>query len=127
MRLPLTILLASLIASPVLADSHGNDFVHSRKFKGQVYVMYQTHMSLYTFANDGVGKSNCYDTCAQNWPPALLDDGTALGKNYSLIQRTDGTMQAAFRGQPLYLYIGDENVGDTNGDGVANLWVLARP
>ncbi len=127
MRLPLTILLASLIASPVLADSHGNDFVHSRKFKGQVYVMYQTHMSLYTFANDEVGKSNCYGTCAQNWPPALLDDGTPLGENYSLIARTDGTMQAAFKGQPLYLYIGDKNVGDTNGDGMGNLWVLARP
>src|SRR5262249_49917000 len=26
-------------------------------------------MTLYTFDKDGKGVSNCYDTCAKNWPP----------------------------------------------------------
>jgi len=109
------------------ADSHGNKYVHSRPFNGQVYVMYQDHMSLYTYDNDTVGQSNCYDECAKNWPPATLDAGTKLGESYSLIQRADGTMQAAFRGLPLYLYSKDRKPGDVNGDGVDGLWRLARP
>ncbi|MHA1128981.1 MAG: COG4315 family predicted lipoprotein [Alphaproteobacteria bacterium] len=130
MRFSMTVsalLLASFGATGVLADSHGNEFVHSRTNNGQVYVMYQNHMSLYTFNQDEAGKSNCYGACAQTWPPALLPAGTVLGESYTLIPRTDGTMQAAFRGQPLYLYVGDDKIGDTNGDGVGNVWFLARP
>ncbi|VAW21204.1 hypothetical protein MNBD_ALPHA11-597, partial [hydrothermal vent metagenome] len=50
-----------------------------------------------------------------------------LGENYSLIERTDGSMQAAFKGQPLYLFIGDKNIGDINGDGKNGVWRLAKP
>ncbi len=126
----LTATLLVLLAPGVsgsLADSHGNDFVHSRTNNGQIYIMYQTHMSLYTFENDEIGKSTCYGSCAKTWPPALLPAGTPLGENYSLIQRTDGSMQAAFKGQPLYLYVGDKKIGDIKGDGVGDVWFLARP
>jgi len=112
---------------PASADSHGNKFVHSRAFKGQVYVMYQNHMSLYTYDGDRVGVSNCNDECATNWIPALLDAGTDLGESYTLIKRANGKMQAAFRGMPLYLYLKDQAPGDINGDGVAGVWHLARP
>ncbi|MGE4609955.1 MAG: hypothetical protein AAED33_00870 [Paracoccaceae bacterium] len=127
MRLLLTILLAAITAGLAVADSHGNDFVHSRTNNGQIYIMYQTHFSLYTYENDEIGKSNCYGACAKTWPPALLPAGTPLGESYSLIQRTDGTMQAVFKGQPLYLYIGDKKIGDINGDGIGDVWFLARP
>jgi predicted lipoprotein with Yx(FWY)xxD motif len=116
-----------LSSGSTLADSHGNEFVHSRTNNGQIYIMYQTHMSLYTFENDEIGKSDCYGSCAKTWPPALLPAGTPLGENYSLIQRTDGSMQAAFKGQPLYLYVGDNKIGDIKGDGVGDVWFLARP
>ena len=122
-----SLVLLALGVGGALAESHGNDFVHSRAYKGQVYVMYQTHMALYTLNNDEIGKSNCYGSCAETWPPALLPAGTTLGEDYSLIERTDGTMQAAYMGKPLYLYIGDKKIGDTNGDGIGNVWVLARP
>ena len=112
---------------PALASSHGNALVHSREFRGQVYMMNQQHMSLYFYANDAPGASNCYDTCAANWPPVLLNANAALGENYSLIGRTDGTMQAAFKGRPLYRFVGDKKVGDINGNGVGGVWVLARP
>ena len=121
-----TLISLTLGSGSTLADSHGNDFVHSRTNNGQIYIMYQNHMSLYTFENDEIGESNCYGACAKTWPPALLPAGTPLGENYSLIQRSDGTMQAAFKGQPLYLYIKDRKIGDTKGDGVGNVWFLAR-
>ena len=116
-----------MLAPTVHADSHGNAHVHSREFKGQVYVMYHDHMSLYTYDNDALGVSTCVADCAQTWMPALLPAGTELGENYSLIVRDDGSMQAAFRGMPLYLYSGDARPGDINGDGVDGLWRLARP
>lgn len=117
----------AIFTTGVAADSHGNFFVHSRAFNGQVYVMYQDHMSLYTYDNDQEGVSNCYGECAAIWPPALFAPDTKLGVSYSLIMRTDGTMQAAFRGQPLYLYSEDQKPGDLKGDGVGGVWHLARP
>jgi len=122
-----TTVAASLLAGTAFAASDGNDLVHARKFQGVVYTMNQVHMALYTYDNDTDGVSNCYGDCAANWPPALLDAGAKLGKNYSLIARTDGTMQIAFKGKPLYLYAGDSNVGDMNGDGVGGVWKLSQP
>ena len=127
MRLGKLTLALTLIAGTAAADSHGNAYVHSREFKGVVYLMYQDHMSLYTYDNDKKGVSTCYGTCAKNWMPAVLDKGTPLGEGYTLIKRKDGTMQAAFRGQPLYLSSEDWNVGDMNGDGIDGVWHLARP
>lgn len=123
-----TILIAlTLTAGISLADSHGNAFVHSRTSGGQVFIMYQNHMSLYTYENDTLGVSNCYGECAKAWPPALLNADTVLGENYSLIERKDGTMQATFKGQPLYLSVLDNKIGETNGDSVGGVWYLARP
>lgn len=122
----LTVVL-SVLAHSAAADSHGNAYVHSREYRGVVYLMYQDHMSLYTYDLDKKGVSTCYDTCAEKWIPALLEKGTPLGESYSLIRRKGGTMQAAFRGQPLYLSSEDWNVGDMNGDGIDGNWHLARP
>ncbi len=36
-------------------------------------------------------------------------------------------MQAAFKGQPLYLYIGNKRIEDINGDGIGDVWFLTRP
>jgi predicted lipoprotein with Yx(FWY)xxD motif len=120
-------LVSVISADTAIADSHGNKFVHSRAFNGHIYVMYQDHMSLYTYSEDEIGKSNCYNECAKDWHPATLDAETKLGESYSLINRADGTIQAAFRGMPLYLYSKDRKPGDIYGDGVDGVWHLARP
>ena len=113
--------------SVALAEADGNALVHSRDFRGQVYMMNENHMSLYFYDRDEMGISNCYGECAINWPPLILDKGVELGENYSLIERKDGTMQVAFKGQPLYLFAGDSAVGDINGDGKNGVWRLAKP
>ncbi len=118
---------ATLGTGAALADQHGNKFVHSRAYQGQVYVMYQNHMSLYTYDKDTVGVSNCTGTCTETWIPAALKKNAKLGKSYSRIKRADGTIQAAFRGLPLYLYAGDKKIGDIKGDGVGGVWKLAKP
>ncbi len=123
----LLVLGLAFSAAAAGADSHGNENVHSRPFKGQVYIMYRDHMSLYTYDKDQPGISNCTDGCTSVWTPALLAADTVMGENYSLIERGDGSFQAAFRGRPLYLYAGDRKPGDINGDGIDGMWRLARP
>lgn len=84
-------------------------------------------MTLYTFANDTEGVSNCYDNCAVNWPPFFAEDGAEPDGPYTLVERTDGTVQWAKDGLPLYYWIGDNAPGDTTGDGVGGNWDVARP
>ena len=80
-------------------------------------------MTLYLFDNDEPGVTNCYDRCAENWPPLIADEGAMVDDDhYSLVARTDGTMQWAYDGWPLYLWINDAAPGDTTGDGVGDVW-----
>ena len=78
-------------------------------------------MTLYTFAKDTKGKSNCTGACAQNWPPAKPGAKTPSGidkAKVATITRSDGTKQLALGGKPLYNFVGDKKPGDANGNGV---------
>lgn len=86
-------------------------------------------MTLYTFDRDamGSGKSVCNDACAKNWPPLMAKDGDMASGNYSVITRDDGGKQWAYKGKPLYYWIKDQKPGDKSGDGVNNVWRIAKP
>ena len=47
--------------------------------------------------------------------------------DYSVVPRGDGRKQWAYKGKPLYLWTKDREPGDRAGDGVDNLWRVARP
>ena len=79
-------------------------------------------MTLYTFDKDVDGVSACYDDCAVKWPPALGAEGDTMAEGWTLVARTDGTMQWAYDGKPLYLFNGDTKAGDMTGDGVGDVW-----
>jgi len=85
-------------------------------------------MTLYIFARDIPGKSNCNDQCATNWPPLKAgDDATASG-DWTIIIRDDGGKQWAYKGKPLYTWSKDMKAGDTTGNGAANgAWHIASP
>jgi predicted lipoprotein with Yx(FWY)xxD motif len=62
-------------------------------------------MTLYGFTVDVPGVSNCYDSCAQTWPP--LSGDTPIGDGidpalFSTTERTDGTTQLVIGDWPLY-------------------------
>jgi CxxC motif-containing protein (DUF1111 family)/predicted lipoprotein with Yx(FWY)xxD motif len=81
--------------------------------------------SLYVFDDDlsAPGTSVCNGGCAATWPPVLVEDGVASGiPGLSMIQRADGTNQAAYQGRPLYFYTGDIAAGDTLGEGLGGVW-----
>ena len=85
-------------------------------------------MTLYTFDKDTTGVSNCYGGCAQAWPP--YSSGTAaqagLPASITVVKRTDGTSQFAWKGMPLYYYATDQKAGDVTGDGVGGVWHIVK-
>jgi predicted lipoprotein with Yx(FWY)xxD motif len=84
-------------------------------------------MTLYTFKNDKTGTSNCYDKCAQNWPPAMAASDAKAEGAYSLVTRKDGMKQWAKDGMPLYYWAKDTKEGDVTGDGFNGVWDVAKP
>ncbi|WP_406820402.1 hypothetical protein ACJA3S_25465 [Pseudomonas sp. KnCO4] len=85
-------------------------------------------MTLYTFDKDTGGKSMCNDGCASNWPPLMVKatDEPAEGK-WTVVMRDDGSKQWAYDGKPLYTFIKDKKAGDMTGDGVKDVWHVAKP
>ena len=99
----------------------------------------ESGLSLYFFADDEQGVSNCNaetdapaggftdaSSCAGRWPPLLVDDGVTIELPYSAIVREDGTSQWAYNGYPLYQFGQDTSQGDVLGDGLGDVWNLAR-
>lgn len=71
----------------------------------------------------------CSGSCASVWPPLLLELGTATADssiiaNVSVLQGANGK-QLAYKGHALYRYSKDSAAGDTNGNGIGNVWFAA--
>ena len=86
-------------------------------------------MTLYTFDRDapGSGKSECNGPCATNWPPLTASAGDKASTDWTIVARDDGSRQWAYKGKPVYFWVKDAKRGDRTGDGVNNVWHLARP
>ena len=93
------------------------------------YLVDDKGMTLYFFAKDMEGKSNCYGRCAENWPPfkptRLVVPSVLNLTDFSFIKRADGGIQLAYKGYPLYYWVHDEKRGDTTGHGVKGVWSVA--
>ena len=81
-------------------------------------------MTLYLYTRDDKGVSNCYDRCAQNWPPLEASSSAEGAGKFSVIERRDGTHQWAYDGDPLYLWVNDKQPGDVTGQGVGDVWFV---
>jgi predicted lipoprotein with Yx(FWY)xxD motif len=84
-------------------------------------------LTLYGFINDVNAISTCYSTCAQAWPPVIVDEEWAVGPGldtgvFSTTEREDGTLQLVAGKYPLYTYGGDAAPGDTTGQGSGDVW-----
>jgi predicted lipoprotein with Yx(FWY)xxD motif len=97
------------------------------------YVVDEDGFTLYIFLNDSPGVSNCVDQCAATWPPLTVEEGEEPGTGEEIsadvgtTTRQDGSIQVTLDDWPLYYYAPDGEAGDTNGEGVGDVWFVARP
>ena len=91
-----------------------------------------SNRTLYLFTRDERNDSNCYDQCAQRWPP-LLTVGDPVAEEdvtsdlLGTITREDDSIQVTYNGWPLYYWFQDEKPGDTNGQDVGGVWFVVSP
>lgn len=78
--------------------------------------------SLYVFDRDPPGQSVCVGECARVWPPYLVEPGSVAGREYGIIQRSDGHQQWAVGGRALYVYAGDQAPKQALGEGLDGTW-----
>jgi predicted lipoprotein with Yx(FWY)xxD motif len=79
-------------------------------------------------------EAECYDDCAEAWPPVLTDGEPVAGVGVragllGTTKRTDGTTQVTYGGHPLYLYA-HEAPGEVKCHNIAThggLWWVVRP
>jgi predicted lipoprotein with Yx(FWY)xxD motif len=89
--------------------------------------------TLYMFSPDTSTTSMCTTAggCSSLWPPAsgtgALAAGTTLPGKLGTITRPDGTTQVTYQNHPLYTYTKDSGPGQTNGEGVLNMWHVVKP
>lgn len=88
----------------------------------------QSGMTLYTSKMDTQNVSACTGACASNWPPFAASAGAQSSGDWSIISRSDGTSQWAYKGKPLYTWKNDQAPGEATGNGMLNgNWQVARP
>ena len=89
-------------------------------------------MSLYAFDGDVPGESQCYEDCAEQWPPFAVPDEPSAGDGVDkhrlgTVEREDGLLQVTFDDRPLYHRDRDERPGHARGHGESDVWWLLRP
>ena len=86
---------------------------------------------IYYFANDTEGTSACEGDCLANWPPVPVDGepiaGDGVDAELGTIDGNDGSTQLTVNGFPAYYFAGDQATGDTNGQGVGEVWWVFGP
>lgn len=149
-----TALLAAVVAAvPVMAAAAGEaKFTVQQSDEFGAYIADADGRALYMFTADTQGQeeqnaaSNCYDACADAWPPLLSEEAMAedepmmeekpqAGKKINkqlvgTIERTDGTTQLTYNGWPLYYYVRDTGPGEVTGQDVQGFggeWYLVAP
>ncbi|MGB3589947.1 MAG: hypothetical protein WBA23_25595 [Tunicatimonas sp.] len=95
------------------------------------YLVNQDGRALYFFSRDVGGSSACEDGCLNAWPvyyQADFETGSGLDQSdFGTITRADGEKQTTYKGWPIYYYSGDDGANQINGEGVGNVWFVAKP
>ena len=91
--------------------------------------------TVYMFGLDAGTTSACTGACAANWPPVPATGTPTVGNGakatlVGTTRRSDGTNQVTYHGHPLYTFMGDQQAGDTKGQGLVafgGTWSVLTP
>jgi predicted lipoprotein with Yx(FWY)xxD motif len=125
---------AASVAPPKTASGHVATVGVARGSLGK-FLVDSKGRTLYLFMKDSGTKSTCTGACAAAWPPLRAHGKPTVGSgaNASMVgtsTRSDGAPQVTYNGHPLYTFTGDQNPGDTTGQGVNAFgarWYVVSP
>jgi predicted lipoprotein with Yx(FWY)xxD motif len=125
----LAAVIALAFAGEAWADHHAVKVAKSDKVGS--FLTDTKGMALYTFKKDSQDKSACAGDCVTKWPLYYREKVAATGdlkeSDFGTITRDDGQKQTTYKHMPLYYFAGDKAPGDTNGEGVREVWNVAKP
>jgi predicted lipoprotein with Yx(FWY)xxD motif len=82
-------------------------------------------MTLYHLSGEQNGKFICTSSaCVGVWHPLIApSSGAPSGEGVSLgtVKRPEGTVQVTYKGTPLYTFTGDQQSGETKGQGIKDV------
>ncbi len=86
-------------------------------------------LTVYGFTNDTDAVSTCYGTCAEAWPPVIVDEDWSVAPGldsgiFATTTRDDGSLQLVAGKWPLYYFAGDTAAGDTAGQNSGEVWFV---
>lgn len=117
----------------ICSNAFGEEIMVKSKDGLGDYITDAKGMTLYYFKADSPGKSTCSGGCLEKWPLLYSEEitvskGSGMDeKEFSSIIRDDGKKQTTLRGYPLYYFAGDKKAGDTNGQGIKDVWLVVDP
>jgi predicted lipoprotein with Yx(FWY)xxD motif len=128
-RLATTMAVVVMFAGTALADHHVVKVAKNDKVGS--FLTDAKGMTLYVFKKDSPGKSACAGECVTKWPLYYREkvgiSGDLKAEDFASIDREDGKKQTTYKGLPLYYFAADKAPGDTNGQGVKDVWTVAAP
>ena len=97
-------------------------------------VVNQSGRTLYHLIPEKGKKFVCTGQCATIWLPLLVAKGTKpvagpgiTKSKLGTIKRPDGRIQVTYGGMTLYRYAADRKAGQTNGEGIQDVWYAVSP
>ena len=135
-HLPLMALIALLGAGAALAAVRASATVKTTRNAGldASIIVNQTGRTLYHLTTERGRKIVCAGACATAWPPLTVPKGAkptagpgVTKSKLGTIKRRDGKTQVTYAGLTLYRYSGDGKAGQTNGEGLDDVWYAISP
>ena len=111
--------VAGAAAKPMVSTAH------NARLKATILVN-MSGRTLYHLSVEHKGHFICVDkTCLSFWHPLLVSKGTKPTGRVALttVRRPNGTLQVAYRGEPLYTFVQDRKRGDVKGEGFKDVGV----
>jgi predicted lipoprotein with Yx(FWY)xxD motif len=90
--------------------------------------------AIYLFDKETSDNPECYDDCAEAWPPVLTEGDPEAESDVEAglldtTERDDGSLQVTYNGHPLYFYA-DEDPGEVlchDVDDFGGTWLVVTP
>ena len=89
------------------------------------YTSFPAFLPLYVFDGEPLGQSTCDQACSGVWPIIAAAGSTEPMGDWTIVLRTDGRKQWAYKNKPVYTYFEDRS-GDPHGVGKEQQWYLSE-